>query len=153
VTWKDEKGLIQNKNGSKEKTQELAKKKKKNPDGVTGSFHWHNRSGRLGSTQPLTEMSTRNLPWRGKGGRCVGLTTLPPSCADCLESLWASTSWNPKGLSRPVMGLLYLFFYLICVRARKLLVYRAITTKQMRSTMNRFLLTLFSSPPWSSREL
>jgi hypothetical protein len=21
---------------------------------------------------------------RGKGGRCVGLTTLPPSCADCL---------------------------------------------------------------------
>jgi hypothetical protein len=32
-----------------------------------------------------------------KRGRCVGLTTLPPSCA--------STSWNPKGLSRPVMGL------------------------------------------------
>jgi hypothetical protein len=32
----------------------------------------------LGSTQPLTEMSTRNLPWRVKGGRCVGLTTLPP---------------------------------------------------------------------------
>ena len=23
----------------------------------------------------------------GKGGRCVGLTTLPPSCADCLE-IW-----------------------------------------------------------------
>jgi hypothetical protein len=22
----------------------------------------------------------------GKGGRCVGLTSLPPSCADCLES-------------------------------------------------------------------
>jgi hypothetical protein len=21
----------------------------------------------------------------GKGGRCVGLTTLPPSCADCLK--------------------------------------------------------------------
>jgi hypothetical protein len=33
---------------------------------VTGIFHWHNRSGRtmaLGSTQPLTEMSTRNLSW------------------------------------------------------------------------------------------
>src|SRR5215510_8922910 len=27
----------------------------------------------LGSTKPLTEMSTRNIPW-GKGGRCVGLT-------------------------------------------------------------------------------
>jgi hypothetical protein len=23
----------------------------------------------------------------GKGGRCIGLTTLPPSCADCLE-IW-----------------------------------------------------------------
>ena len=40
---------------------------------------------------------------RGKGGRCVGLTTLPPSCADCLEI------WEPQGLSRPVMGLLYLY--------------------------------------------
>ena len=25
------------------------------------------------------------------------------------RNLWASTSWNPKGLSRPVMGLLYLY--------------------------------------------
>ena len=36
------------------------------PDGVTGIFHWHNPSGRtvaLGSTQPLTEMSTRNISW------------------------------------------------------------------------------------------
>jgi hypothetical protein len=38
----------------------------------------------------------------GKGGRCVGLTALPPSCADCLEILGASTSWSLKGLSRPV---------------------------------------------------
>ena len=34
----------------------------------------------LGSTQPLTEMSTRSISW-GKSGRCVRLTTLPPSCA------------------------------------------------------------------------
>ena len=26
----------------------------------------------------------------GKGGRCVGLTTLPPSCAECLEI------WEPQ---------------------------------------------------------
>ena len=35
----------------------------------------------LGSTQPLTEMSTVSLSlWGegGKGGRCVGITTLPP---------------------------------------------------------------------------
>ena len=35
----------------------------------------------LRSTQPLTEMSTRSISWGGKGGRCVSLTTLPPSCA------------------------------------------------------------------------
>ena len=49
--------------------------------------HWHNPSGRtmtLGSTQSLTEMSTRNISLGGKGGWWVGLTTLPPSCADCL---------------------------------------------------------------------
>jgi hypothetical protein len=33
--------------------------------------------------------------------------TLPPSCANFLEILGASTSWSPKGLSRPVMGELY----------------------------------------------
>ena len=36
------------------------------PDGVIAIFHWHNPSGRtmaLGSTQPLTEMSTRNISW------------------------------------------------------------------------------------------
>jgi len=41
----------------------------------------------------------RNL-LRGKGGRFLGLTTLPPSCADRLEILGASTSWNPQGLYR-----------------------------------------------------
>jgi hypothetical protein len=33
----------------------------------------------LGSTEPLTEMSTRNLPGWIKGGRRVRLTNLPPS--------------------------------------------------------------------------
>jgi len=39
----------------------------------------------LGSTQLLTEMSTRSVSW-GKGGRCVRLTTLPPSCAVIMKS-------------------------------------------------------------------
>jgi len=37
------------------------------PDGVVGIFHRHNPSGctmSLGLTQPLTEMSTRNISWR-----------------------------------------------------------------------------------------
>ena len=36
------------------------------PDGIIGIFHWHNPSDRtiaLGSTQPLTEMSTRINSW------------------------------------------------------------------------------------------
>ena len=33
----------------------------------------------------------------GKGGRCVGLITLPPSCPNRLEILGASNSWRPKG--------------------------------------------------------
>jgi len=46
----------------------------------------------------------------GKSRRCVGLTTLLTSCADCIE-IWepeAWTSFNCQGLSRPVQGLLYL---------------------------------------------
>jgi hypothetical protein len=39
---------------------------------------------------------------RVKGGRCVRLTTSPPSFADCLEILGVSNSWRPKDLSRPV---------------------------------------------------
>jgi hypothetical protein len=57
------------------------------PDGVFGIFHLHKSSGctvALGLTQPLTEMSIRNISW-GKGGRCVEMTTLPPSFADCLK--------------------------------------------------------------------
>jgi len=37
----------------------------------------------------------------GKGGRCVGLTTLPPSCADCLE-IWEP---QPPGTLRACPGI------------------------------------------------
>jgi len=43
------------------------------------------RTMALGSTQRLTEMSTRCIFW-GKDGRCVGLTTLPPFCAVVTKS-------------------------------------------------------------------
>jgi hypothetical protein len=73
------------------------------PDGVAGFFYWHNPSDRtmaLGSTQLLTEMSTRNI-FGGKGSQCVGLTTVPPSCTDCLE-FWEP---QPPGTLRACQGL------------------------------------------------
>jgi hypothetical protein len=51
----------------------------------------------LRSTQPLTEMTTRNFP-AVKRGQSVGLTTLPPSMSRISENVGASTSRNSKGL-------------------------------------------------------
>ena len=51
------------------------------PYGVIAILLWNNLSGRamvMGSTQPLTEMSTSNIFWVGKGGRCVEMTNLSP---------------------------------------------------------------------------
>jgi hypothetical protein len=75
------------------------------PDGVIGIFYWHNPSGRtmaLGLTQPLTEISTRNISWgyRRPLRRADNLTTLKYRLS---WNLGASTSWNPQDLSRPVM--------------------------------------------------
>ena len=86
------------------------------PNGVTGIFHWYNASGRtmaLGLIEPLTEMRTRNISCEVKGGRCVGLTTLPLSCADCLE-IWGQP--QPQGLYRDCFRFTgwtmdYFFFY------------------------------------------
>jgi hypothetical protein len=48
------------------------------------------RTMALGSSQPLTERSTRKFPG-GKGGRRVGLTNLPPSVSRMSENVGAST--------------------------------------------------------------
>jgi len=65
----------------------------------------------LGSTQPLTEISTRNISW-GKEGRYVRFTThhhpVPLS-----RNLGALISWDRLGFFGPVTGLLYLYLYLI----------------------------------------
>jgi hypothetical protein len=78
-----------------------------------GTFHWHNPSGRtmtLGSTQPLTEMSTRNISWgqRQQVRRANKLTTFMCRLS---WNLGASTSGNRQGLSRTVQELPY--FYII----------------------------------------
>jgi len=46
----------------------------------------------------------------GKRSRGVGLTTLSHLRADYLEILGALISWSPKGLFRPLWGLLFLVF-------------------------------------------
>jgi hypothetical protein len=51
----------------------------------------------LGSTQPLTEISTR-IFLGVKSGRRVGLTILPPSVNRMSKNVRTSTSHNPKGL-------------------------------------------------------
>ena len=82
------------------------------PDGVIGIFHWHNSSGctmALGLNQPLTEMSTRNISWGGKSGRCVGLTIPALSSADCLE-IWEP---QPPGTLRACPGLSWDYFTLL----------------------------------------
>jgi hypothetical protein len=76
--------------------------------------HWNCSSTMApGLTQRLTEMSTRNisLGLRRPVRRADNLTTFM-----CWLS-WnreASISWNPQGLSRTVMGLLYLYLYTVC---------------------------------------
>jgi hypothetical protein len=51
----------------------------------------------LGSTQPLTEMSTSNIPGGGgKGVRRVRLTTLSPSVSRLSEKMW-----EPRRLTTP----------------------------------------------------
>jgi hypothetical protein len=68
------------------------------PDGVLGIFP-SGCTTVLGSTQPLTETSTResSLGRGGKGGRCVGLTTLPTSSAYCVEILDSRVKWTRGG--------------------------------------------------------
>jgi hypothetical protein len=81
--------------------------------GVTGFFSGlfpSDRTMALGSTQPLVKMSTRNIPG-SKGGRCVRLTTSPPSRAECHESrepkppgtLWATPGLLRDSFTLPVL--------------------------------------------------
>jgi hypothetical protein len=79
------------------------------PSGVTGdllrSYRWnHVPWGRL-SLQKWVQGKTPG----GKDGRCVRVTTLPPSeCRNSRKS-GALTCRIPKGLIRPVVGKLYLY--------------------------------------------
>jgi len=85
------------------------------PDGVNGFF--------------LIELNLPAALWPrgrinllgGKGGRCIGLTNLQPSCVECLEILGASNSWSHWGLCRSVKGQLYLLLLLLLNTESKVL--------------------------------
>ena len=61
----------------------------------------------LGSTQPLTEMSTRSISW-GYRQPVRKADNLPPSCAIVMKS----GNLNFLEPSGPVTGLLYLYIYM-----------------------------------------
>ena len=70
-------------------------------------FYWHNPSRRamaLGLTEPITEMSTRNISW-GQRRPVRTADNLTTFICGVSWNLGTSTSWKPQGLSRPVMGL------------------------------------------------
>jgi hypothetical protein len=74
------------------------------PDGVIGFFIELILVAALGVDLAFNRNEYQEYLLGGEGCHCVCLTILPLSCADGLENLRVSTSWSPKGLSRPVQG-------------------------------------------------
>jgi len=68
----------------------------------------------LGSTQPLTEISTRSISWGDKGGRCVRLTNLPPSCTVVMKSVHLNflESYGPLQACNGIAFTFYLLNYI-----------------------------------------
>ena len=118
------------------------------PDGVIGIIHCHKPSGctvTLVSTQPLTEMSTRNIYW-GKGGRCIRLTLLPPSCADCLEIWKPQSPGNPKTCTG--IALAYYFLIRICSLEATLLWLLKITQLRLQIREVTWSVVMWSELTW-----
>ena len=82
-------------------------------DGFSGIYHWHNYF-RPHYDPWFDSFCNRNEYQKyflgGKGGPVRRADNLTTFIGRLSWNLGASVSWNPQGLSRPVMGLLYLFY-------------------------------------------
>jgi hypothetical protein len=67
----------------------------------------------LGSTQPLTEMRTRNL-LGGKGQQACKTDILTAICKLIVLKMWEPQCLTALGSSQPVIGIA-LHFFLLCV--------------------------------------
>jgi hypothetical protein len=78
------------------------------PDGFTGKI--------IPSAQLPSNINEHQKYFLGKGGRCAGLTTLPPLCADYLE-IWSNNLLEQSGTVQPFNGIaLHLIKFLLSKR-------------------------------------
>ena len=81
-------------------------------------FHWYKilpiALWPWGSTQSLTEMSTKSISG-GKNGRCIRLTILPPSCAVVMKS-GNLNFLGPSGPLQTPLPVPLCHYYSVCER-------------------------------------